>query len=194
MPNIQPIETAYAGRLFRSRLEARWAVFFDAMRCRWEYEPEGFRMPDGSGYLPDFRLAGRLWVEIKPLIHPEMEDLGKARLRMLCIPTPSLLVAGDPGEYRSIWYDEYEGEVFDDRIDAQFAQCRRCSALALYHEWACLMTCRDGCQCEKVLDGGDAHSVRAATKAALACRFDGARRGAPPSRPDPFPRGNRPAL
>ena len=44
------------GYLFRSRLEARWAVFFDAMGIEWEYEPEGIVLSDGTNYLPDFYL------------------------------------------------------------------------------------------------------------------------------------------
>jgi hypothetical protein len=71
---LQAIQTAYAGYLFRSRLEARWAVFFDTLGIKWQYEPEGFRLPSGKHYLPDFRLMVKthgeyrpLWVEIKPL-------------------------------------------------------------------------------------------------------------------------------
>ncbi|MBK9515513.1 MAG: hypothetical protein IPO05_18320 [Flavobacteriales bacterium] len=54
---IKPIETRYKGYRFRSRLEARWAVFFDALGLEWEYEPEGFDLGDGVYYLPDFRVA-----------------------------------------------------------------------------------------------------------------------------------------
>lgn len=50
---IKAIETAYKGYSFRSRLEARWAVFFDALGIEWQYEPEGFELPSGW-YLPDF--------------------------------------------------------------------------------------------------------------------------------------------
>ncbi len=52
---IKPIETVYNGYRFRSRLEARWAVFFDALGVQYEYEPEGFTK-NGITYLPDFRL------------------------------------------------------------------------------------------------------------------------------------------
>lgn len=52
---IQAIETRYAGHRFRSRLEARWAVFFDHLGVRWDYEPEGY-LVDGRAYLPDFVL------------------------------------------------------------------------------------------------------------------------------------------
>lgn len=67
--HIRPIETHYKGYRFRSRLEARWAVFFDAMDLTWEYEPEGFVTSAGP-YLPDFRVwtpQGKpVWYEVKP--------------------------------------------------------------------------------------------------------------------------------
>ena len=55
---IKAIPTEYKGYRFRSRLEARWAVFFDACGADWEYEPEGFDLGDGTYYLPDFLLHG----------------------------------------------------------------------------------------------------------------------------------------
>lgn len=53
---MKAIETIYNGYRFRSRLEARWAVFFDEMGIKYEYEPEGFELSDGTRYLPDFYL------------------------------------------------------------------------------------------------------------------------------------------
>lgn len=52
---IKPIETRYNGFRFRSRLEARWAVFFDCIGIKYEYEPEGYEFNE-SRYLPDFYL------------------------------------------------------------------------------------------------------------------------------------------
>jgi hypothetical protein len=72
---MRAIETEYAGYRFRSRLEARWAVFFDAVGIRWQYEPEGFQRSLGAdetgaerliNYLPDFYLPNsQTWVEVK---------------------------------------------------------------------------------------------------------------------------------
>lgn len=65
---IKAIQTVYAGHKFRSRLEARWAVFFDALGIEWQYEPEGFSVGGASqwSYLPDFYLPeSKLWVEVK---------------------------------------------------------------------------------------------------------------------------------
>ena len=64
--SIKPIETYYNGHRFRSRLEAKWAVFFDAAGIRYQYEPEGFVLSNGTYYLPDFYLPDlKLWVEVK---------------------------------------------------------------------------------------------------------------------------------
>jgi hypothetical protein len=66
---IAPIPTRYAGCHFRSRLEARWAVFFDTLGVRWEYEPQGFEIGWYERrwmYLPDFYLTDLgVWVEVK---------------------------------------------------------------------------------------------------------------------------------
>ena len=81
---MKVIETEYKGYRFRSRLEAIWAVFFDACGVKWEYEPEGFDLGDGLYYLPDFllhdvylnhggdgtaRYFGDLWIEIKGIMN-----------------------------------------------------------------------------------------------------------------------------
>jgi hypothetical protein len=50
---IEVIETTYNGIKYRSRTEARWALFFDKLGWNAEYEPEGYDL-DGLWYLPDF--------------------------------------------------------------------------------------------------------------------------------------------
>lgn len=72
MKEIQMLPTFYAGIKFRSRLEARWAIFFDHCGIKWEYEPEGYLLEDGTCYRPDFlihglvgRVKGDLFVEVK---------------------------------------------------------------------------------------------------------------------------------
>ena len=71
---IKAIETVYNGYKFRSRLEARWAVFFDAAGIKYEYEPEGFDL-GGVWYLPDFYLPWfKCYVEIKPNDSKEIQD------------------------------------------------------------------------------------------------------------------------
>lgn len=64
---LKPIETMYNGYRFRSRLEARWAVFFDALGVEYEYEKEGYDLGEAGWYLPDFWLPQvDMWAEVKP--------------------------------------------------------------------------------------------------------------------------------
>lgn len=65
---IKAIPTTYKGIEFRSRLEAKWAAFFDLCGWRWEYEPCDF-----DGWIPDFQLylgAKSPFVEVKPISDP----------------------------------------------------------------------------------------------------------------------------
>ena len=48
---MKAIETVYRGFQFRSRLEARWAVFFDALGIKWGYETEGYDLGVAGYYL-----------------------------------------------------------------------------------------------------------------------------------------------
>lgn len=78
--NIKAIDTEYDGYLFRSRLEARWAIFLDAMNIPWFYEHEGYYTDHGP-YLPDFWLpTWRAFLEIKPGPPTEIERLKGASL------------------------------------------------------------------------------------------------------------------
>ena len=59
------IQTQYRGNNFRSRLEARWAVFFYIAKIKYTYEPEGFKTTFGH-YLRDFYLSEmKLYIDVK---------------------------------------------------------------------------------------------------------------------------------
>ncbi len=67
-PIIRALPTEYKGITFRSRREARWAVFFDALKLPWVYEAEGYDLGPVGYYLPDFHVTLRhrtCWIEIK---------------------------------------------------------------------------------------------------------------------------------
>lgn len=65
-PVINAIPTEYRGTTFRSRTEARWAVFLDELDIQWQYEAEGYQLDSGQ-YLPDFWLPDiDGFLEVKP--------------------------------------------------------------------------------------------------------------------------------
>jgi len=81
---VKAIPTTYNGVRFRSRLEAKWAAFFDLAGWRWEYEPL-----DLDGYVPDFILQMRrpILVEVKPFMwdfvnEDEQNLIGHARVKI----------------------------------------------------------------------------------------------------------------
>jgi len=107
MNRLTPIETTYNGYKFRSRLEARWSVFFDRLNVAYDYESEGFDLSDvpqrsvplvgvAARYLPDFWLPGqRTWVEVKPTQPTPIEHERLARLARAA-NTNAVIVIGQP--------------------------------------------------------------------------------------------------
>lgn len=164
---IKAINTHYKGYKFRSRLEARWAVFFDALELDWKYEVEGFVL-DGKPYLPDFEIYSRethqrIFVEIKP--EADFDDDVSMKCLLLSRDTGNLvfLCGGDP-------YD-----VFRNQTDAVTS--------FLYQRWS-----------GAGLDSGDIrllfylfviekdfitahHAITGAANAARAARFEHGERG-----------------
>jgi len=72
---MKVLETHYHNHYFRSRTEARWAVFLDSLDVKWNYETEAFDLDDGDFYLPDFWLPDlNTFLEIKgkPPTHKEI--------------------------------------------------------------------------------------------------------------------------
>ena len=127
------VQTLYHGIEFRSKLEARWARFWDSVGWRWQYEPERF-----GEYLPDFLLMTHkvdMLVEIKP--EKSMARLERHRLgienstwdgwAMLCGDGP--IKWKDFHSMHAIGLTKYLGDVIGEtqRWDPCFAyRCKRC--------------------------------------------------------------------
>lgn len=108
---MKAIETRWNGRTFRSRLEARWAIFYDALGVRYDYEPEGFRFDDGTMYLPDFYFPDLgSWAEIKAGAPTSVERSKCAKLAAYGLEPVYLFGGGmpaptfDPGSETVIGY------------------------------------------------------------------------------------------
>ena len=108
---LKPIDTRYNGYRFRSRLEARWAVFFDALGVKYEYEKEGYDLGEAGRYLPDFWLQQvDMWAEVKP---NELTDEERKKCNALAKLSgyPCLMLIGVPEDkpYRGITpLEDYE--------------------------------------------------------------------------------------
>ena len=108
---LKAIQTEYKGYLFRSRLEARWAVFLDRMGIPFTYEPEGFDL-DGTWYLPDFHcnVVEGCWIEVKPKA-PSLKAKALAAKLSRAARCPVLILIGQP------WLKQLHIEGYDSGIE-----------------------------------------------------------------------------
>jgi len=138
---IEAIPTVYRGIKFRSRIEARWAAFFDAIRIRWEYEPQGYAI-NGINYLPDFWLPdvhsrgipGGLFFEVKG-IAPTPDEQRKASSLALACDRTVIVAASGPKEPEFEQLNEFvngsRGVWDDDGL--MFARCEACASVNIDH-------------------------------------------------------------
>jgi hypothetical protein len=128
---MKPIETVYRGCRFRSRLEARWAVFLEALNAKWSYEKEGFDL-SGTWYLPDFWVEDwNAWIEVKGKA-PSPEEARRCDLLARSSGKVVLLLAGDPWTENDV--NEYDVTLFGHRDREwngtrgwEFGEGRRCT-------------------------------------------------------------------
>lgn len=98
MSNIKPSPTQYRGILFRSMLEAKWAIMMDFIGIDFRYEPKRFKTDCGY-YLPDFWLPDiGAWLELKPStdIGPLHDECRKAQSVADQEQKPCFIVCGFP--------------------------------------------------------------------------------------------------
>ena len=114
--NIKPIPTTYNGIKYRSRLEARWAIFFDELGIKFEYELEGFEFENGKRYLPDFYLTELCtYVEIKPTVNVPVKEISKMCDLVFNDQTKRLLlICGSPGKEEMWFIQVWDKEVHID--------------------------------------------------------------------------------
>lgn len=85
------VPTTYRGVRFRSRLEARYAAFFDELALPWRYEPI-----DLEGYIPDYLLdleQGPILFEVKGSL--EDEAIAKAKIEQSGWTGEAIVASGD---------------------------------------------------------------------------------------------------
>ena len=134
---VGAIETVYRGYRFRSRLEARWAVFMDTAGCQWVYEPEGFDLGDDGWYLPDFfcrhNKTHGTYIEIKPT-EPNDKEINKLVSVCSIENQHGIFIWGVPGEHMAFEihkdgfvYRELEGnELMDILLNCPKSSLQNC--------------------------------------------------------------------
>lgn len=162
MSVVKAIPTRHKGYLFRSRLEARWAVFFDVIGAKWSYEVEGYENDQGVRYLPDFFLHNvtlrgvknperGLCLEVKPDHYETNEHQGDAEKYYMC--SPLILVRGMPSNVQPLPGSRMTGEQYLDQGATEedcglwwdnfmhFVKCYRCGCLKVEYDEGHYMEC-----------------------------------------------------
>lgn len=181
------IQTVYRGVKFRSRLEARWAVFYDSLGVRWQYEKEGFKFDRSGLYLPDFWLPDfYYWIEIKGQ-EPIESERDKASALAVETDHPVFLFYGeipaDPTDYLN---DNAWKFFHDGSGDTQYTwcQCPYCGKLGIeYNGRSDRLSCHHIDSCPRSPHGDKGYSVDtprllAAYTAARSARFEHGEKGA----------------
>ena len=148
------IPTTYRGVRFRSRLEARWAAFFDRCNWKWSYEPL-----DLEGYIPDFLLhfdANDLLIEVKPTRPSDdheqhadkiMNSGWRAASAILCATwDEESSFSVRVGAAATFIQDAKDGDdeyAFGDWGDALLVCCAHCRGPAIMHslDWPTCLRC-----------------------------------------------------
>ena len=113
---MTPIQTKFAGNLYRSRLEARYAVLFQACRLPFEYQREGFLLEQGRylPYLPDFWLPTLgTWLEVKGML-PGARDNAISQLLADQTQRRVIIACGPPemAANLSCFFPDWHGTLF----------------------------------------------------------------------------------
>ncbi len=100
----RPASALHRGVLYRSRIEAQWAAFFDALRIVHVHEPQTFAISPGVYVTPSFWLPQlKVWVDVKPA-DPEARGADRARIELFARQHPEARVwltsgAPRPGDW-----------------------------------------------------------------------------------------------
>jgi len=147
--SVPAIETVYNGCRFRSRLEARWAAFFDLCGWRWVYEPVDF-----DGWFPDFALIGdrgnHVYVEVKPI--SMLDDDLTARLEASGCEDEKLIVGLAP--FMQYWSEGSLGWLQQDGVFWDEAGLIQPTATKYKIDFCCLSGCHCGRMSRKRSNGG----------------------------------------
>lgn len=97
---LKPNEVVYNGYRFRSRLKARWAVFFDAVGIEWQYEPESYWL--SKPFLPDFWLPKlEMFAEIKSTREEGDQSFPIVKELVAQSNKRAIVICGSPHQYQS---------------------------------------------------------------------------------------------
>lgn len=126
---LKAIDTYYNGYFFRSRLEARWAMFFDELEIKYLYEHEGYQLSDGTLYLPDFYLPeSDSFFEVKGVMTDE--DMHKIK-QLIADSEKAVTIGYGDMSFQACddmqIYQDSKGFELSTKENSCLVRCRKCN-------------------------------------------------------------------
>lgn len=174
LKTVKPITTIYRGYRFRSRLEARWAVFLDALGVKWEYEAEGYDLGEAGWYLPDFWLPKlKMFLEVKRVggMTPQARRKAVALARLTGSEVWECVGLPEPRWYQTHGKLWGERSSWEQTLDSLNGRGMLGLALTTYRRDA-KNKCRAVLEAADERDRGHIKKLYAACNAARAARFE----------------------
>lgn len=125
--NIKAKPIEFRGRLYRSRLEARWAVFFEKIGWKYEYEPSEI-----NGSNPDFIIqctsecydTKHIIVEVKPSVFITKEYINDVFKKYYSVPAHIIILSDTPFYFEDNYFvigvgSQFHGESKDHEIRSE---------------------------------------------------------------------------
>lgn len=184
---IKAIETVYDGYRFRSRLEARWAVFFNALGIKWEYEKEGYDI-NGERYLPDFYIPDcESFVEIKGE-YPTEDEISIARELSRETEKSVYILYGEPRHNRGFVFCGYMNDSSAGYFEGEqggFVECVSCHDVILFptiifddrYKTPSLNDIKMKCRCSPHVFWSGGEKINSAYEKARQARFEHGEKG-----------------
>jgi hypothetical protein len=161
---IKAKPTKYKNTLFRSRLEAKWAIFFDELGIKWKYEPEfdyvefgGFLIP----YKPDFYLPDYdLWIEVKAKSIRQLSDgeirkivgWAKTNLEILVLSGEPRIPHEDTKAHYQYIYNPKKKKIYGPVGNMWWCECPECGKIDFRPYGGVPVDCDKSCYNKPPLD------------------------------------------
>lgn len=175
MANVK--EICWNGYRMRSKIEAKWALFFETISVEYFYEPDTIALERGDkivNYLPDYFLPdlgkSGSYFEVKLDKNPTVDECQKCFMLAVQTNKDVYLFYEEIGKKHTNGY-LYKGGTGAFVPQMQWTQCPRCSAFGITH-MGIVAAMKCGC-CNGMVDltNSSSYDITEAVKVVRAERF-----------------------
>ena len=172
MPLVKEIN--WNGYRMRSKIEAKWALFFETISVQYFYEPDTIALKRGDkivNYLPDYFLPNfECYIEIKLDKCPTVDECSKCHMLAVQTGKDVFLFYEELGKKHTNGY-MYKGTTGAFLPQMRFVQCPRCSAFGITHMGLVAAMKCGCCKNDGDITNSESYALKEAVKQVRSERF-----------------------